>query len=893
MRRWLPRLVLSLTFASAAHAGGVAIHGDPTGTIHATLQSAIDAAPEGAVLVIGAGSYAGFGIDGKSLSLVATTPTGTKITGSATIENLTAAQHVLLDRLHFIPPAKAPGAAHGAALRVQDCAGDVRLQLCELIGAAGPTGAPVTGGDDALVVLNSASVVVLGTDLRGGLGGTDCSAVYAGDGGHGLAVTAAKVVFAEGDLFGGAGGQGQVGGLGGHGAWVTTGSLFAAGSQVRGGAGGAACAVGWGGEGGDGFHVETLAKAWSRACSVGGGAGGAGQPPSQNGQPGQNFEGLVWSQSTPVRSVLGPALVAEGTTLSLDFDGEIGDAAYLAFSPRPGLKLPSTSVQFNAWLIPYPAKLTVSPLVTLPTGSPWPISIDVPWVAAGASSVAVFAQSLAYDLAGQFQVGAARELVVLAAVPGSDCNGNGVADAIDLWKNTSADHNGNARPDECEEGVTRYVDPLAPPGGDGSLGAPFDRIQLGLDQSVSGDELVLLDGLYTGAGNVDCAIDGCSLVIRSQNGPANCVIDCEGTARALAVTGDTNATTRLEGVTIRNAFAQGESGAGVLIDFGAAQLTISNCAFENGELVGAGDGSAVFVGQLGRVSIEDCTFRDNRGGHGAVVIASLSSLPSRVIRSTFADNGSLDPSFATLLVEREVQVDVSQCTFRQNQGQRAAAIWHAPKKYGRLRVEGSLFVGNFGAPAIGCDTGSTASALLQLDVADCTFVDNRTGSAGSTSSIWALNFTRVRVANSIFWRVAPNADSFELALRDVVGYLEVAACDVWNGMAGVSTGGGTLNWGPVNVASDPLFVDPDGPDDDVTTYADNVYRLQSNSPLLDAGAVTYLPPDFADLDGDGDTNELVPLDLNGKPRRKDLPFVPDTGIGPAPIVDIGCYERQN
>ncbi len=34
-------------------------------------------------------------------------------------------------------------------------------------------------------------------------------------------------------------------------------------------------------------------------------------------------------------------------------------------------------------------------------------------------------------------------------------------------------------------------------------------------------------------------------------------------------------------------------------------------------------------------------------------------------------------------------------------------------------------------------------------------------------------------------------------------------------------------------------------------------------------------------------------DLDGNPRYYDDNFVLDTGIGPAPIVDMGAYERQS
>ena len=50
-------------------------------------------------------------------------------------------------------------------------------------------------------------------------------------------------------------------------------------------------------------------------------------------------------------------------------------------------------------------------------------------------------------------------------------------------------------------------------------------------------------------------------------------------------------------------------------------------------------------------------------------------------------------------------------------------------------------------------------------------------------------------------------------------------------------------------------------------------------------------PDAYDLDGDGNTSEPTPIDLDGLPRFVDVPGVPDTGAGTPPIVDMGAYER--
>jgi hypothetical protein len=92
--------------------------------------------------------------------------------------------------------------------------------------------------------------------------------------------------------------------------------------------------------------------------------------------------------------------------------------------------------------------------------------------------------------------------------------------------------------------------------------------------------------------------------------------------------------------------------------------------------------------------------------------------------------------------------------------------------------------------------------------------------------------------------------------------------------------GGAIGVG--NLAQDPLFRDP----------AARNFRLAAGSPCIDAGANFLVPPDSVDLNGDGDHDGPVPWDLDGSRRLRDDPATPDTGIGVAPIVDMGAYEYQ-
>ena len=63
--------------------------------------------------------------------------------------------------------------------------------------------------------------------------------------------------------------------------------------------------------------------------------------------------------------------------------------------------------------------------------------------------------------------------------------------------------------------------------------------------------------------------------------------------------------------------------------------------------------------------------------------------------------------------------------------------------------------------------------------------------------------------------------------------------------------------------------------------------------MIDAGDNTnyLLVLDEADLDGDGNRSEPIPVDFDGAGRYVESPPA-NTGLGTPPIVDMGAFENQ-
>ncbi len=445
---------------------------------------------------------------------------------------------------------------------------------------------------------------------------------------------------------------------------------------------------------------------------------------------------------------------------------------------------------------------------------------------------------------------------------------------------------------------TWYVDDDAPndpgpgdptvsdPNEDGSAAHPFDAIQEGMDAAQPGDEVVLADGTYMGVGNRDLDFGGKAITVRSANGdPGACIIDCENSGRGFYFHSGETMASRVDSLTITagrvTGATPGFSRGGAVYCTAASSPTLFNCTISNCFAAGTYSyGGGVACDDGSNLRLLACVLEENSAqgldAWGGALFCSGSSpvlLSCQITMNTVdAERTAVGGGVActTDCAATFINCDISNNT--------AVYAELSPASGGGLYCQS-----NSTPQLINCSIttntaqyrgGAVFCANSNPTLYGCTLAANATGN--DLGAIYCYQSNPV-FHDCILW----NSDSIELDVQS--GAPILSYCDVQGGW----TGGGTNN-----IDADPLFVDPDGPDNDPDTWDDNDFRLSSSSPCIDAADNTVVPADLLDLDDDGNTSEPIPFDLDGNPRFVDDPNRPDTGNGTPPIVDMGAYEFQ-
>jgi hypothetical protein len=334
-------------------------------------------------------------------------------------------------------------------------------------------------------------------------------------------------------------------------------------------------------------------------------------------------------------------------------------------------------------------------------------------------------------------------------------------------------------------------------------------IQQGIDAAVPGDTVLVRDGTYL----LDSPLDfyGKSIIVRSENGAKNCILDGQQATRIATFHSSEGSDAVLSGFTIRNGFSP--NGSGIYIY--AASPTISDCIISTNRAYlesGTVQGGGLYL-ESSAATIRNCTIIGNyalsavygsaQGGGiytngGAPVLTNIIVSGNTASAGTDAEGGGIYSSGSVL--------SINDSTIGTNS---------AINGYRYIRG-GGLFFSKSTASMANCIIYGNSADLgggIYFDgsssfsyITNCTIVRNTAVTYGG--SIY-FKRTSARVINSILWENSPEEIRLEGTSSPIVTY-----SDVYGGY-----------FGSGNIDADPLFANVEQQN----------FHLTSRSPALNTG----------------------------------------------------------
>jgi predicted outer membrane repeat protein len=180
-----------------------------------------------------------------------------------------------------------------------------------------------------------------------------------------------------------------------------------------------------------------------------------------------------------------------------------------------------------------------------------------------------------------------------------------------------------------------YVDDDGPgePLENGSQAYPYDSIQEAVDIVPAGGTVVILDGTYTGSGNNEINFNGKALTLQSENGPQNCIIDCQSGSRAFYLYNNETNDSVIQGFTITRGYAY--EGSAIYLFY--VSPTIKDCIITNNWAYGSMTGGGGIYCSASSPLIDNCVFTKNSAYFGGAIQIIMNSSPM-ITNSVFVEN---------------------------------------------------------------------------------------------------------------------------------------------------------------------------------------------------------------------------------------------------------------
>ncbi len=336
----------------------------------------------------------------------------------------------------------------------------------------------------------------------------------------------------------------------------------------------------------------------------------------------------------------------------------------------------------------------------------------------------------------------------------------------------------------------------------------YRTIQQAIDHSWPSGTVWVADGTYTGDGNRDIDYKGKSITVRSQNGPQECVIDCNASEsdrhRAFDFRNGEDQNAVLDGFSIINGYQ--ETGGAISCSLRSSP-TIRNCHITQNSAESAGAG--IYTRAASPV-IQNCNISYNNGS----AIYSVQDI----------DVGTSSPTIQNCMITHNTDIAVylssgtpkiTNCLIAQNStnsfggGVRCLDV--------NLQIKNSSISANFAY-----DAAAIFADRSNVKIYGCTFRRNK--ARVETGAIACASGSRIIIRNSIIYDNLP----LQITLWSSTSSVFASYSNIQGGWPGAG-----------NINTNPLFAL--GVDD----------RLLPESPCIDAADPNYIPSpvDEADLDG--------------------------------------------
>lgn len=408
------------------------------------------------------------------------------------------------------------------------------------------------------------------------------------------------------------------------------------------------------------------------------------------------------------------------------------------------------------------------------------------------------------------------------------------------------------------KGSTVYVDGTASGLDNGSSWAnAYQDLQTALQTAIQGDVIWVAIGIYTPTNNSnrDSTFDLRNQVnllggflgnetAASQRNPSNRTVlsgnignpnDPTDNSKHLCWVSNSNVRMTLDGFVVEDGYSENSSGAAIYTHDGF--ITFINCVFRNNFSAWGG----AICSTTSSMDYIDCVFEKNSGIYGGAY-QSWGGTSDRFFNCDFIENSSVQTGGA-ITAQLRSDLTLENCRFYGNEAEEGGAIYI--EHQGKITCMNNIFNGNhanMGAAIFVADT-STFNAYNSV------IVQNRADCEGG--GIF-LGYGEASLYNSI--------------LRDNIANMNHP--NIGGDTSTLNFGNCNLEQmrpGQGNMTGNPLFVDPDGPDNIPGNMDDDFHFLQG-APGLNSGDSLAMPLDRFDRNNNGDTTELFPFDLELNPR---------------------------